>query len=90
MPLGSISEYFAWIERESPSVEAQEVTRAFLLEFDERPWAAPSVPVPEVSNQPEYEVRTVSLHLPSGSAVTVWWEHIYATGDVDLLAVTLL
>jgi hypothetical protein len=48
------------------------------------------VPVPEVSNQPEYEVRTVSLHLPDGSTVTVWWEHVYATGDVDLLAVTLL
>lgn len=90
MALGSISEYFAWIERESPSVAAQEATRAFLLELDERPWAAPSVPIPEVSNQPEFEVRTVSLHLADGSTVTVWWEHIYATGDVDILAVTLL
>lgn len=45
--------------------------------------------IPEVSNQPEFEVRTVSLHLVDRSAVTVWWEHIYATGDVDILAVTL-
>jgi hypothetical protein len=90
VPLGDVGEYYAWIERESPSAAAQRVTRAFLLELDERPWAAPSIPVPEVSNQPEYEVRTVSLEVPGGSTVTVWWEHVYATGDVDILAVTLL
>lgn len=90
MPLRDIGEYFTWIERESPSVDAQQVTRAFLLELDQRPWAAPSIPVPELSNQPEYEVRTVSLAVPGGSTVTAWWEHVYATGDVDILAVTLL
>jgi hypothetical protein len=90
VPLRDIGEYFAWIERESPSVDAQQVTRAFLLELDEHPWAAPSVPVSEVSNQPEYEVRTVSLRVPGGPTVTMWWEHIYATGDVDILAVTML
>lgn len=45
---------------------------------------------PLISNQPEYEVRSVSLHLPDRSTVTVWWEQIYATGDVDILAVTML
>jgi hypothetical protein len=70
VPLGDIGEYFAWIERESPSVAAQHAVRSFLLELDGRPWAAPNMFPPDGDCQ------------PSG--------HIYASGDVDILVVTLL
>lgn len=51
MAFGSVNEYFAWIERESPSVEAQEVTGAFPFALDgtENPGSAPLFgPVPEM------------------------------------------
>jgi hypothetical protein len=51
------------------------------------PWAAPSEPVPEMSNQPEYEVRIVVL--PGTPAVEVIYRHTYdpgaVVGTVDLI-----
>lgn len=88
MPLGDVGEFYAWIERESPSVAAQKVVRAYILGLAERPWAAPSVPIPLLSNQPEFEVRTAPLEISGEQQVTIWWVHVYATGVVDLMAVT--
>ena len=88
MPLGNVGEFYAWIERETPSVAAQEIARTFILELGERPWAAPSTPNRDVSNQPEFEVRTAALDVPGEPHISLWWEHVYATGVVDLLAVT--
>ena len=42
----------------------------------------------ELSNQPEYEVRTATLEVEGGNDVSIWWLHDYATGDVDLIAIT--
>ena len=41
----------------------------------------------ELSNQPEYEVRTANLPVPSERDVQVWYLHDYATGNVDIVAV---
>jgi len=57
-------------------------------EVGDRPWRAPSVPIDELSNQPEYEVRTAALEVPGEQQVVIWWLHDYATGDVDLIAIT--
>jgi len=43
---------------------------------------------PSVSDQPEYEVRTAALEVEGEQDVRIWWIHVYATGDVDLIAVT--
>lgn len=88
MPLRDVGEYHAWIERESPSPLAQSIARTFIAELGDAPWRAPSVPIPELSSQPEYEVRTASLAVQGGRDVQVWSLHDYATGDVDLVAVT--
>jgi hypothetical protein len=50
-----------WIERESPSVAAQQVGRHCLAEIGDEAWRSPSVPIDALSNQPEYEVREVAL-----------------------------
>ena len=88
MPLRDVSEYHDWIQRESPSSLARRVARSFIAELGDRPWRAPSVPIAEVSNQPEYEVRMASLPVEGEQDVSVWYLHHYATGDVDLIAVT--
>ena len=52
------------------------------------PWRAPGTPIPELSSQPDYEVRTVELDLPSGGRVQIWYRHIYVTQIVEVLDVT--
>lgn len=88
MPLRDIQEYHAWIERESPSTLARSIARTFIAELGDRPWRAPSVPIADLSNQPEYEVRTAALPVDQEADVQIWWLHVYASGDVDVIAVT--
>ena len=88
MPLRDVSEFQHWLERESPSSSARSVARTFIAELGDRPWLAPSVPIAELSNQPEYEVRTATLPVEGEPDVSIWWVHSYATGAVDLIAVT--
>lgn len=89
MPLRDIEEYRRWIERESPSAAAQQAVRHFLAEIGDEAWRAPSVPIAELSNQPEYEVRQATLdvgrHEPP---VRVWYRHVYANDAVDIIAIT--
>lgn len=88
MPLHQVAEYHAWIARESPTTAAQSVARTFIAEIGDVPWRVPSVPIGELSNQPEFEVRTAILPVAGERDVQVWYLHDYATGDVDLIAVT--
>lgn len=90
MPLRDVSEFHLWIEREKPSKSARSVARTFIAELGDRPWRAPSVPVAELSKQPEYEVRTAVLVVKGEPDVVVWWLHDYVTGHVDLIAITSL
>jgi hypothetical protein len=76
------------IERESPSVTARSAARTFIAELGDQPWRAPSVPIAELSSQPVYEVRTAALEVEGEQDVRIWWAHVYATGDVDLIAIT--
>ncbi len=88
MPLRDVSEFRAWVEREAPSPTAQRVARTFIAGLGDQPWQAPSVPIAELSNQPEYEVRTATLEVEGEHDLSVWWLHHYATGAVDLIAIT--
>lgn len=88
MPLREIDEYHAWIERDSPSKASRSVARTFIAELGDQPWREPSVPIAMLSQQPEYEVRTASLPVTGESDVQIWYLHAYATGNVDLIAVT--
>lgn len=88
MPLRDVSEFHLWLELENPSRSARSVARTFIAELGDQPWRAPSVPVAELSEQPEYEVRTASLEVTGEPDVVVWWLHDYATGHVDIIAIT--
>lgn len=88
MPLRDLSEFHDWIRRESPSKAALSVTRTFIAEIGDEPWRAPSVPLAELSNQPEYEVRKASLPVSGEGEAHVWYVHDYATGYVDIIGVT--
>ena len=87
MPLRDVSEFHAWIARDQPSTQARRVARTFIAELGHRPWTAPSVPIVELSNQPEYEVRTATLAVDGELDVQIWYLHAYATTNVDLIAV---
>jgi hypothetical protein len=54
VPLRDVGEFHAWIARESPSIEARRVARTFIADIGDEPWTAPSVPIAELSSQPEY------------------------------------
>ena len=92
MPLRDLSPYHEWIKREAPSQAARSVARSFIAEIGDEPWRAPSVPIAELSNQPEYEMRTVALPVTGEDEdedeVHVWHRHYHATGKVDVLNVT--
>jgi len=88
VPLREVGEFIAWIERERPSRSARSVARTFIAELGDEPWHAPSVPIAELSNQPEYEVRVAAVDVAGEPPVVVWYLHAYATGNVDIIAVT--
>ncbi|HEX7196641.1 MAG TPA: hypothetical protein VF364_07375 [Candidatus Limnocylindria bacterium] len=91
MPLGDVGEYHRWVDRERPSADARRVARHFLAEIGDESWRYPSVPIAELSSQPEYEVRRAELPIDGEvNPVVVWYRHIYATDAVDLLGVTNL
>lgn len=61
MALRDISAFHIWIERESRSKKSLSAARGLIAELGDRPWRAPSVPIAELSEQPEYEVRTATM-----------------------------
>ena len=81
MPLGDVWAFRDWILRDN--AEARPV-EAWLVELGHRPYAHPSVPVPEMSQQPFYEVRYAAIGDPP---VGIWYRQTYGSGIVDLFAV---
>jgi hypothetical protein len=89
VPLRDLSEVRRWVERERPTTAAQRVARHFLAEIGDESWRYPSVPIPDLSDQPVYEVRRATLPVDGEDRpVRIWYRHVYATDDVDVLAVT--
>ena len=46
------------------------------------------MPLQEISNQPEHQVRYATLPVPGEHSVWIWYVHVYATDQVDITAVT--
>lgn len=90
MPLRRTDEVDVWIEREGPTDKAQRVVWRFLRHVGDTSWAAPSVPILELSRQPYNEVRTAVLDVPGESNVQIWYRHYYTSDDVDVIDVTQL
>ncbi len=75
MPLRDVAAFHEWIARENPSAAAQRVVRAFISDLAVRPWRAPSVPIAELSAQPDYEMRTAVLDVQDEAGIELWWVH---------------
>jgi hypothetical protein len=89
VPLRDIEEFHHRVDRESPSIAAQRVARHFLAEIGDEPWRSPSVPIDDLSSQPEYEMREAALVVAGEQrAVRARYRHIYATDVVDIIAIT--
>jgi hypothetical protein len=86
VPFGSVDAFRDWVGRDDPSYREARLVEAWIAQLGDRPWAEPSEPAPEMSNQPEYEVRTAVL---PGSGVEVIYRHTYnpgaSAGTVDLI-----
>lgn len=88
MPLRDRAAFNEWVDREAPSLAARRIVQTFMIELGDAPWRGPSTPIPELSDQPTFEMRTALLPVPGEDAVQLWYLHAYATGDVDIIAVT--
>lgn len=83
MPLRDVSAFVEWAEGADPTT--YRVVRQWLATVGVEPWQAPSIPLAELSSQPEYEVRTATV--PGSGGVVVLYQHFYATNEVDVLSV---
>lgn len=88
MPLRDVAAFHEWIAREGPPAAARSIVQAYIADLAVRPWNAPSVPIAQLSDQPEFEMRTAVLDVGHEVGIELWWIHHYASGDVDIVAVT--
>jgi hypothetical protein len=82
-PLRQIGALSVWGFYGNPRPEAWKSTCWWVAGLCEAPWQAPSVPIPELSSQPNYEVREANLDC----GVWVLYQHSYEEHWTDLLAV---
>jgi hypothetical protein len=53
----------------------REVVRSWINNLGTAPWQAPSIPFPELSDQPHYEVRSAAV--PDSGGIEVFYRHDY-------------
>lgn len=80
-----LQRYWEWLERDEPSEPVRIAVGTFLAALDERPYIYPSVPIPEQSCQPVYQVREAQLEVPSEPDVWVQYRHVYASDEIMIL-----
>lgn len=90
MPLRDVDEFLIWVQREAPSLDAQQTIRQFLVEAGDHATCAPSVPIAQLSEEPEYQVRAATLRLPTDATIQIWYRHFYVTDAIDVIAITSL
>lgn len=72
-----------WASYGEPTPEAWSTTCYWVAGLFDTPWQYPSVPVPALSSQPNYEVREANLDC----GVWVVYQHSYIEYWTDLLVV---
>lgn len=83
MPIRNLSAIDAWAERESPPPQVERMVRRWIRRLDHKPWDEPSIPLPDLSFQPDFEVRVALLGDTGG--VRVYYRHEYAPEAVELI-----
>ena len=85
MPLGDVDAFHRWVKRATPALPVKRLVRAWIARLSDESWQAPSVPFPELSDQPTYEVRSAVV---PGTDVEVHDKVRYGDSDgetVDLI-----
>lgn len=85
MPLRNVEAFHEWVRNSEPSPAVRNGVRRWIAELGDRSWQEPSVPMPEVSNPPVYEVRWAVLTM--AGSVSVVYRHWYGSDDIDLILV---
>ena len=83
MPLRDTSALEAWARREDPPYSTWRLVSEWIAALDSAPWQAPSVPFPELSDPPDYEVRTAEI--PDSGGVEVFYRREFERDTVDLI-----
>lgn len=83
MPLGDIAALDEWAERENPRYLTWRAVRGWIAGLADAPWQAPSVPFPELSDPPSFEIRIAEV--PGTEGVEVFYKHRFDDGLVDLV-----
>jgi hypothetical protein len=85
VPLRDTRALEEWAEREKPPYSTWQRITAWVSELDTAPWRAPSVPFPELSDLPHYEVRYAEI--PATDGVTVFYRRVFDGEFVDIIDV---
>ena len=83
MPLRNADAWFDWINSYDPPPDVRHRVGSWINEMIDAPWLAPSIPLPDISNQPVYEVRQAVV--PDSQETQVYYLHVYADDGVSLL-----
>jgi hypothetical protein len=73
-----------WAISGRPSDDDWERVHRWIVGLDASPWRAPSVPVEDRSERPNYEFRVATI---DGTDIVVEYRRIYNGEFVDLLAI---
>jgi hypothetical protein len=83
MPLGDTRALEGWGRREDPPYSTWQVVVSWVQALGTAPWQAPSVPMPEFSDPPYYELR--SADVPGTNGVQVLYRREFDGEVVDLV-----
>lgn len=83
MPLRDVAALEEWAERADPPISVWRIVNDWVDGLGSSPWQAPSVPFPELSDQPRYELRTAEILGTDG--VEVVYRREYDGEMVDLV-----
>ena len=61
MPLRDTTAFADWVERAHPSEELSDLVWEWIQGLEGTPWQGPSIPFLELSDQPDYEVRSAEI-----------------------------
>ncbi len=82
MPLGDLGAFTEWAHRENPPYLLAMAIRGWIERLGDSPWQAPSVPIPEMSVEGEYQIRTAVLQ-----GIEIFYQETFSDGVVDLIHV---
>lgn len=71
------------MQREDPRVSVLRAVGEWVAGLGGRPWQAPSVPWPEMSDQPHSDIRTAEI--PGTDGVEIFYRHDFGTDIVDVI-----